>query len=910
MNKHACEVLEFQAIRRKVADECWSDVGATALEREPIRTDGGELDAVRARVRRFRFLLTGETEIPRLDFPDVDEPLARARRRGAVLEPDELSAVARFTRSSGRLKRFLTDATDELVSLGDGGVAARGAGWAESLDRTDDPLAADAGRLVEREDLVAAILRIVDETGLVREDEIPELLAIRRAINRLRREIDRFARDLVGGSRDWFQSDVPTERDGRTVLALKANHRGKVKGVVHESSGTGATVYVEPLEVVERNNRIVAEQNRYRQELLRLLRELSERVVAVQPELLGAVAAVAALDVDHARARFSIRQQAQPARIGSELALFGARHPLLGTDAVPVTIVVGTRARLTALSGFGDASEPSDTQDADNTAKPADLSGAEAANPEGANVAAGLSDAVESSGDADGLATGSEPATDGPTAALARPDTRALLITGPNTGGKTVALKTAGLLALMNQFGLDIPVEQRSALPIFDDVFADIGDEQSIEQSLSTYSGHIRTIAEILDRATERSLVLLDELGSGTDPEEGVSVAMALLDTFLERGCQLIATTHHGVLKSYGYTRDAVENASMEFDQQTLAPTFRVLHGIPGESHALEIAAHHGIPDDVIKRARSYLSDERSDAGEIVRRLSEKEHEIARESREQAQQSERLRESRRQAALKELQLKQAERQLRDDGLKALAAFRDDARSRLENLVREIRESGGSVDTGAVHEFTQALDERLGEENARRQAVDAEVAALDGGEDEDRGPLAVGDRVRIRSTGASGVILRRGRKGQWTVEAGAVRMQVGESDLAKIEPSVSDQRNQRRDRINVSVDAAERVTETQVAGRDDLPSTMPAASSLFELHVRGMRFNDAIARVERHIDTALLKGVTEFAVVHGKGEGVLRRGVQDFLRQSALVESYETADAREGGFGKTIVRLKG
>lgn len=829
MNAHACEILEFPLLFTRLQELCWSAAGRRRLEEQDFLTDPKELVPLRARVAAFRRLLEGEVAVPRLDFADIDAVIRRGAVAGIVFEAEELAAVARFSRSALALKRFVITAAASL----DGAAA----------DRADTggvaaPLVATIDRVNDSEELATAIMRVVDEAGTIRENEIPELLAIKRAINRLRRDIDVFARGLLTGSRDWFQSDVPTERDGRMVLAIKANHRGKVAGVVHESSATGATVYVEPLEVVEGNNKIVTEQNRYRQVILRLLKELSARVVAAHPDLLASEAAIADLDSWYTRARFGILYRCLPAGVGDLLALYDARHPFLGAAAIPVSLVLGARR---ALAEPTTGSVPVDPDD----------------------------------------------------------DTKVLLITGPNTGGKTVALKTVGLFALMNQFGLDVPVADGSVLPIFDDVFADIGDEQSIEQSLSTFSGHIRTIATILEGATHRSLVLLDELGSGTDPEEGVSVAMALLDTFIERGSRLIATTHHGVLKTYGYTQEAVENASMEFDQETLAPTFRVLHGVPGESHALDIAARHGIPATVIERAREYLADERSEAGEIVRRLTEKEREILHQSKVQAEHGDTLREQSRRNSLKELSLRQQERQLQSEGIRSLERFLSDARSQLERVVREIREAGGNVDTAAVQRFYAETETRLNEAKRAYAAVSTELGDL-----EERSPtaqLAVGAEVRLRSTGVTGTVVRRGRKGVWHVEAGAMRVQVAAADLELLpagDTSAAGVRRRQgtRQRPQLVTDVG---TPAAVGG-----------GSVFELHVRGMRFAEAISALERHIDRVLLSGLDEFAVIHGKGEGILRRGVHDYLRASPLVASYAIADPREGGFGKTIVRLKG
>ncbi len=352
-------------------------------------------------------------------------------------------------------------------------------------------------------------------------------------------------------NRAYWQTTTPTQRDGRVVLPLKTQYKGRVQGIVHEMSSSGSTLFIEPLEVVEKNNAIVQEENLYRLEVRRILRELTAEVSRRASELDGFVGQVSALDTWLARARYAVLHDCRRADPHPDtVTLATARHPLLGSGVVPVSITVGGEQRV-------------------------------------------------------------------------------LIITGPNTGGKTVSLKTVGLLALMNQFGMEIPAGDGSALPLFHSIFADIGDEQSIQQSLSTFSGHVKNLSAIVQRAGARSLVLLDELGAGTDPQEGVALAMALLDHFMARGCIVMATTHHGILKNYGATRPGAQNASMGFDRDTLAPTYRILMGVPGESHALQIARRSGMPENVLRDAFSYLDDERTDISKLVSHLAERHQKLS-----------------------------------------------------------------------------------------------------------------------------------------------------------------------------------------------------------------------------------------------------------------------------------------
>ena len=491
---------------------------------------------------------------------------------------------------------------------------------------------------------------------------------------------------------------------------------------------------------------------------------------------------------------------------------------------------------------------------------------------------------------------------------------RTVIITGPNTGGKTVALKTLGLLALMNQFGLPLPVEEGTVLPVFDGVYADIGDEQSLSQSLSTFSAHMTNIAAIMEAATEHSLVLLDELGSGTDPEEGSAIAMAILDHLIDTGVRSLITTHQGILKNYGYTREGVENASMEFDRRTLSPTFRIIMGIPGESRAVEIAARNGLPPALVERARQYLADGRPDVSALITGLKEKHRELETAAEAGREEERRLREERREADLKELRLRQRELGLRQEGMGSLRRLLEESRKTLENLVREVREGELNREkTLKVKEFLTGLAgtvaageaELEGEENAlaedRRRAEEAALSAARDAEAPARRPgkgkggkgspreapaLGPGQAVLAGERKRRGRILRADRKGFWVVEVGSLRMTLAEKDLVPIE----------------------------VSGEEPRPLIAPAdlaaaPAPRFELNLRGQRMEEALENLRRQIDGAVLTGLREFAVIHGKGDGILQRAVHEYLKAQPEVADYYFSRPELGGFGRTEVILR-
>jgi DNA mismatch repair protein MutS2 len=627
------------------------------------------------------------------------------------------------------------------------------------------------------------------------------------------------------------------------VLAVKANYRGRIRGIVHEVSSTGQTVFVEPEDVVEKNNELLIEKRRLDAEIRRVLREMTARIAEMQEALGSFYRGILGLETICARARYARETCGVfSMELGGVLALKQARHPLLGSAAVPIDF---------AMDG----------------------------------------------------------------------DIRAVIITGPNTGGKTVTLKTVGLFVLMNQCGLALPAAEGTTLPVFDGVYADIGDEQSLSQSLSTFSSHMTNIAAITRSVSERSLVLLDELGSGTDPEEGSAIAMAILDYLMEKKVRLLATTHHGILKNYGYTREGVENASVDFDSRTLSPTYRILMGIPGESRAVDIAARNGLGETMIEATRGYLAEERADVSALISGLKEKHRELAVADEKYRQEERRLREERRTADLKELRLRQKELEIKSGGMGKFRELLSESRKTLENLVREVKEGDLSREkTLKVKNFLHTLEETVDAEDAALEMEEAAIsgerrrleslygsgAAGTGGRKERKakaadsmaGPscgittaqgkplqVAPGTEVLAGEQRSRGRVLRSTKKGAWIVEIGSLKMTFNEEDLVPLSPAVPGKPS------IAPVDYAE----------------TPQAK--YELSLLGMRLEEALSALERQLDAAVLGGLREFSVVHGKGDGILQKGVHDFLKKQPQVADYFFSRPELGGFGRTEVQLK-
>ncbi|MCL1817421.1 MAG: endonuclease MutS2 [Spirochaetaceae bacterium] len=782
MNEHALRLLEFAAILREVQDYAWSEDGRRLLASCGFVSTRAELEKIRQPVLEFRRLFDEDAERPALSLPDIGGILRQAAKPGAVLEARELAALGAYLRQAKLLKNYIKKGEDILREEG------------ESLPDTSG--------------LSAKIDAVIDTDGAVRDDKIPALAEVRRRIRSLRKDLDALAASYLGDAnlRSYWQSDTASQKDGRMVLPMASNFRGRIKGVVHETSASGATAFFEPLDIFEKNNAVAEAENDYRRELFRILKELTAATGACCGDLEYLRERVALIDSWQARAFYGRARNAFPAELSdSSFALSSARHPLLGKKAVPIDIKFEEGARI-------------------------------------------------------------------------------LLITGPNTGGKTVALKTAGLLALMNQFGLEIPAAVDSRLPLFDDIFVDMGDEQSIAQSLSTFSAHVSNLAGIAGACTARSLVLLDELGSGTDPEQGAALAMAFLDRFTAAGLYAVVTTHLGTLKHYAYTHAGVSNASVQFDTEALMPVYKILPGVPGESHALEIAARCGVPADIIADARAHQDRSETDASRVIGGLIRKETELANTLAAQRKLRKELEEEKEALAEDARRLAGREAALRKEGLAESRRFLTESRKQFEALVHAFRAASAGAElppeAAELRAFTDDLRQRIEDEEQKTKELSARGRAGK------TGPLEEGMEVFIGDPPRRAVVERRLSGNRWQLSAGAIRLSLPESEITPAAP-------------------ASGKPETHLG----LVETSASEPARFELDIRGLRAEEALAALVKQTDRAIIQGLYEFGVIHGKGEGVLQTTVHDYLRGHPAVESFAFARPEQGGWGKTFVTLK-
>ncbi len=660
-------------------------------------------------------------------------------------------------------------------------------------------------------------------TAIISEEEIadnasPTLADIRRKIrtqeSKVRDQLGKYTHN--SNFSKYLQDNIITMRNGRYVIPVRNEYRGEVPGLVHDTSSSGATVFIEPMPIVEANNQIKLLKNKEEDEIDRILAELSANVGSFANSIKSSYECAVELNLIFAKAQLAYAMRASVPQLNNEgiIELRRARHPLIDKNkVVPVDISLGT-------------------------------------------------------------------------------DFDTIVITGPNTGGKTVSIKTIGLMSLMAMCGLMLPVDDRSRISVFDHVLADIGDEQSIEQSLSTFSSHMTKIVSILEEADDRSLVLIDELGAGTDPIEGAALAVSILEQLRNQGAKIAATTHYAELKSYALQTPGVINGSCEFDVQSLKPTYRLLIGIPGRSNAFAISKRLGISDEIIEHAQELVSNENVRFEDVVDRLEqsrakmEKEREEARKIREEADR-ELEKAQKLKADIETLRQKELE-DAKGQAVRITEQAKREAYQLLNDLEMLKKQQAKEKNAAEMARRARAVIKK--DLNAIDSASDPIVAL---GNDEDYvlpRPLKIGDTVIIADIGNEAtVVTLKDKKGLVTVQMGTMKTRVKEENLRLIEKKKSAEKKR-----------------TVATGRMESRMNMKAQTSV---DLRGMTVEEGILELDRYIDHALRMGINEFTVIHGKGTGVLRSAVRDYLKKSKYVKTSRLGTFGEGEDGVSIVTLK-
>lgn len=803
MHEPSLAALEYPKVLERLARHTSFSAGRErALALRPAEAPGEVRRRLQETTEAVR-LIEARAPVSLGGARDVRPLVERAEREG-LLEGHQLLDVLATLQAASRLRQLL-----------------------ERLDPTYPHLRGLASGLFPLPALQETISRCIGPQGEVLDGASARLSAIRSEMLALQNRIAERMQALLTRYRPFLQEPIVTQRQGRYVLAVRADQKKAVRGLVHDHSASGATLYIEPIEVVELGNELRELQLAEQEEVRRILMELSDAVAREAAAIRQTVETLAELDLIFARARYSLELQgSEPALVVREdgkSLLWPATVP--GQEATPVPLPEGEpplrflRARHPLL----------------------------------------------------------DPATVVPIDIHLGGEFRVLVITGPNTGGKTVALKTVGLLTAMAQSGLHIPAAPGSRLPVVRRIFADIGDEQSIEQSLSTFSAHMTRIIEVLREAQADSLVLLDELGAGTDPVEGSALARALIEALLERGCLTVATTHHSELKAYAYATPGVENACVEFDVETLSPTYVLTIGLPGRSNALAIASRLGLDPQIIARARRWLSEEEVRAETLLQQIQE-EREAMRRSLEEARRAEEhARDLERRF---EREVHELERQRRE----ILARAREEAEEALRALRNRLQALERDLSTVRVtREWLAQAREQLKEAEAAIPEVPAEPAVAP---PQDQEPLRVGDAVWVESMKAYGEVLSP------PDASGLVEVQVGSFKMRR--PREELRRATRREEGGVRV-----------------VRTRPAAHQVpMEIEVRGWRVAEVEEILDPYLNDAYLAGLPFVRIIHGKGTGTLRRVVREFLANHPLVASFEGARDRDGGEGVTIAHLIG
>lgn len=776
---HAWRVLEFDAVRKQLADHCQSLLGVQLAQNLEPSFDPAEVEQLRNQTQEAYELLAQEM-VPGLQA--VSDLRREAQRviKGATLDGESLFAFGQLLATLRGFRSVLKPKQERFPEL-----------W-----RRAEPFVEDT-RTEE------AILRSLDSGGEVLDSASPELSRLRRqkrsAASRL---VDRIQSYTTGATREYLSDPIVTQRSGRYVVPVRSEHRAKIRGIVHDTSGSGQTLFVEPAEIVEIGNSLREAEAAELAEVARILKNLSERLGALGKPLVESIEQAADLDLILARARHGYATQAtlaEPHREG-QIVIEKGRHPLLDPEkAVPLYLSL---------------------QD----------------------------------------------------------PTSGILITGPNTGGKTVALKTVGLYVLMNQCGMMLPAS-RVRLGFFRGLWADIGDEQSLQQSLSTFSAHIKNIGEALRHLGPATLVIFDELGAGTDPAEGAALAKAILFEIQASKAKVIASTHYGELKLFAANTPGFENSSMEFDLKTLQPTYRLLQGTPGASHALKIAERYGMPKHVVERARQDQGVQSEDVSRMLEQLENAQRRAQKAQSEADRLANRLREV---EATAERKLQQSEEIRRTARQKIADAVEEEMRQiRLEvaKIFEDLKRAPSPAEVQAARERLKFLDQRGRDVVRKTRPERAPTPALT--------DVQKGMAVRIRGYTQMGTVIEAPRDGKVLVQIGPLKMTVKTTEL-EADPNVA--------------------REARKEARRSLQLEKASVASM-ELDLRGGRAEDAQRTLEKFLDDSILAGLEQVRIVHGKGEGILRQMTREVMRKHPGVEQFRDGEPNEGGQGVTVAALR-
>ena len=790
MNDKALRVLEYDKIISQLEKIARSEAGKKMVRNLRPSTDLEEIEILQQETSEALETSLKYGSLPISATKDIKSSCKRLAI-GGTLSILELMHIADSLRVVGRIKHYFREGEEWILSLSISGL------FTELEPMTQ--LLRDIDRCIVNEETIA-------------DDASPTLSHIRRTINNTHGKIRSQLNQIINSSgyKTMLQENIITMRNDRFCVPVKAEYRGQFKGMIHDQSSTGSTLFIEPMAVVTLNNQLTELAHEEQEEVERILANLSALAADHVDGLSQNMVLMAQLDFIFARSELALKQKAIRPKFNQDpfIELKKARHPLLDAKiVVPIDIYLGRKF---------------------NT----------------------------------------------------------LVITGPNTGGKTVTLKTLGLLSLMGQSGLHIPVNDGSSLTVFDNVFADIGDEQSIEQSLSTFSSHMVNIIDILKEATIDSLVLFDELGAGTDPTEGAALAMAVLENLFARGVLSVATTHYSELKVYALSTKGVENASCEFDVSTLRPTYRLLIGIPGKSNAFAISKRLGLGDDIIDEAKALLAQKEIRFEDLISDLEMNKKTAIAEKEKAARYRKETEELKQRFDEQKANFEARKQKMLEDAKREAYEITSKAKDEADTLIRNINKIArdGNVDTKALEGNRAKLQKSLSDQEANMSTKKKKTKTK--AED-----ISVGDTVFVHTFNGEGIVLTKPNgKGDLQVQMGILKSKVNIKDLHIVQ---DDQKQSSKSQTRISTKSV----------------TNKSYSISTEIDLRGEQVIDALQALDKYLDDAYLSKLPMVTIIHGKGTGALRQAIHQQLKKTKYVKSFRLGNYGEGETGVTIVEFK-
>lgn len=771
------KILELDKIIQKIQELCQLEETKTNLKNLKLLNDLDKINDTLAEVDEATILIQRMQRFPLYFKSDLRKTL-NLINKGYVINLDELLVIAKFLDTIKANQVYL----DTI----------------ENLKIETKYFKKNVDKLFYPKELNLRIKDIITPYGEINDHATVELAKIRKAIRDTEKNIQVKLQDAISKNSNKLTDTIISIRNDRYVIPVKHEFKNVVKGIIHDQSASGETVFIEPLVVNELNNKLNDLKESEKKEIYSIFLEVSNKVKSFYHELISNLNVIVHLDLVFAKAEYALSINAKKPKLNNKgiLELYQCRHPLLNVDeVVPNNVIIGK-------------------------------------------------------------------------------DYQGIIITGPNTGGKTVLLKTVGLLSIMVKAGLLVPCTEESNMMVFDNVFADIGDEQSIDQNLSTFSSHLKNVINIINNVTENSLVLLDELGSGTDPIEGSALAVSIIEFLLKKHCLLIVTSHYSDLKTYAFNSDKIINASVEFNSKTLKPTYKLLIGVPGKSNALEISKTLGLPSEIIENANKFAYNNNDDMSLVLDKLIKQTHEFDSKLNELEKKQLELTKQLEENEKLKLQIEEEREQILTNAEKEASKLISESSKKISELIEELNEM--KLREVKAHEIAK---------------IKHEVKELKANTEVDIEPIytnyefEANQSVFVEKFGAYGIIIKENKNDRYDVQIGNATVTVEKKYLKPTDTKPKDYLKPRK---------------TVVSVKKDISNT---------LDLRGLRYEDAYQKLEKYIDDAIYGSLHVVSIIHGFGTGVIREMVQNFLRNSPYVESFRYGGSGEGGQGVTVVTLK-